>query len=155
MLSFSVAAALLIALIRFVDSNQQDSNQATENAAGAARQNQEAAILVTEDQTPHTVRVNGATAPAAAIERAIRADMVYLIDHQVLDGPLGRSSCTETGPRGRSRIAFTCTVEAGAVRYPFLGVVDLTAHQLTYCKRDPPPVPSENIPVSPRCRLTR
>jgi hypothetical protein len=42
-------------------------------------------------------------------------------------------------------------VESAAVSYPFLGVVDLRAKQITYCKRDPPPVPSENIPVSSRC----
>jgi hypothetical protein len=153
-LSFAVAGALLIALIRFVDANQQDSNQATENAAGAAQQNEESAVLVAEDQAPHTVRVNAGTPPSTAIERAIHADMLYLIEHQVLDGPLGRTSCSETGRGIGSRVAFTCTVEAGNVSYPFLGVVDVTARQLTYCKRDPPPIPSENIPVSPRCRLT-
>jgi hypothetical protein len=30
-------------------------------------------------------------------------------------------------------------------------VVNVPAHRLTYCKRDEPPVPSMNIPVSRRC----
>jgi hypothetical protein len=40
---------------------------------------------------------------------------------------------------------------AADVNYDFLGVVDVPAHRLTYCKRDEPPVPSMNIPVSRRC----
>ena len=36
--------------------------------------------------------------------------------------------------------------------YPFLGVVDPAARRITYCKRDPPPAPSDNVPVSSRCR---
>jgi hypothetical protein len=30
-------------------------------------------------------------------------------------------------------------------------VVDTSARRITYCKRDPPPVPSQNVPLSPRC----
>ena len=153
-LSFSVAAALLVALVRFVESNNSDSSQAIENPAGAEAQNREAAILVAQDQAPHTVRLKPQAVPARAIERAVRADMASLIAHQALDGPLGRSTCTQIGPRGTVRVAYRCMVVAGGVTYPFLGVVDLHAQQITYCKRDPPPVPSENIPVSRRCLAT-
>jgi hypothetical protein len=38
------------------------------------------------------------------------------------------------------------------VSYPFVGVVEPAARRLTYCKRDLPPVPTMNIPVSARCR---
>jgi hypothetical protein len=40
---------------------------------------------------------------------------------------------------------------AADVNYDFVGAVDIPARQLTYCRREPPPVPSEKIPVSPAC----
>jgi hypothetical protein len=48
-------------------------------------------------------------------------------------------------------LGYSCVATANDVNYDFLGVVNVPAHQLTYCKRDEPPVPSMNIPVSPRC----
>ncbi len=149
-LSFGVAAALLIALVRFVDSNNSNS-EGPVNPAAAAEQSREAAILVGEDQAPHVKRLNSGAAPAAALARAVGTDIAGLISKQQLAGPLGGSSCSETGRHTQTRLAFSCTVRAGGVSYPFLGVVDLSRRLVTYCKRDPPPVPSENIPVSSRC----
>jgi hypothetical protein len=91
------------------------------------------------------------TAAAVAIDRAIRADMTAMIDEGSLDGPLQRSSCTRTGPPGKAGQSFGCTVSAAGVTYPFVGVVDARARTIVFCKRDPPPIPSENIPLSPRC----
>jgi hypothetical protein len=31
-------------------------------------------------------------------------------------------------------------------------VVDQARRRITYCKRDPPPVPTDDVPVSGRCR---
>ena len=42
---------------------------------------------------------------------------------------------------------------SGNVNYPFVGVFTEDQAALTYCKRDLPPIPSENIPVSARCTL--
>jgi len=149
-LSIVVATAAIFALVRFVQSNT--ANQiTTESPAGEVRQNQEAEALVAEDQTPHTLRLPRHTAPAATLNRAIRADMTTMIDQGSLDGPLQRSSCAPTGPIGMAGQRFRCTVSAAGVSYPFVGVIDARARTIVYCKRDPPPVPSQNVPLSPRC----
>ncbi len=150
-LSILVASALLVALVRFVDSNGSSSQQATVSPAAAAQENQEAETLVSQDQAPHTVRLSRGANPADALTRAVRADMVGLIAHGELDGPLSRSSCTLIRTRAGSQ-AFRCAAIADGLTYPFLGVVDVPAGLVTYCKRDPPPIPSDNIPVSSRCQ---
>jgi hypothetical protein len=149
-LSITVAAAAIFALVRFVQSNT--ANQVTtESPAGEVQQNEEAEALVAEDQTPHTVRLPGHAAPTAAVNRVIRADMTTLIGQGTIDGPLQHSSCGLTGRPGRAGQRVSCTVSAAGVSYPFVAVVDTRAHTIVYCKRDPPPIPSENIPLSPRC----
>jgi len=149
-LSILVAVAAIFLLIRFVQSSTDDQ-LTTENAAGVQQQNREAEALVAEDQTPHTVRLPAHTAPRAAMNRAIRADMTTLIGNGTLDGPLQRSSCAATGRPGPAGQRFSCTVSAAGISYPFVGVVDAGAHTIVYCKRDPPPVPSQSVPLSPRC----
>jgi hypothetical protein len=149
-LSIVVAVAALVALVRFVQSNT--ANQiTTESPAGAEQANREAEILVAEDQAPHTARLRGHTAPAAALNRAIRADMARMIAQGSLDGPLQRSSCAPTGAPGKAGQRFSCAVSAAGVSYPFVGVVDARARTIVYCKRDPPPVPSQNVPLTPQC----
>jgi hypothetical protein len=76
--------------------------------------------------------------------------MNYEINQGFLNGPLQRSTCRPLKSNGDS-LRFSCAVIAANVNYPFLGVVDVAARRITFCKRDPPPVPSENIPVSRRC----
>jgi hypothetical protein len=145
-----VAAAVIVALVRFVQSNP--ANQlTTENASGVAQSNREAEILVAQDQAPHTVRLPGQTAAAAAINRAVRADITTMIDDGSLDGPLQHSACAPTRPRAKAGQIFSCTVSAAGVSYPFVGVVDARARTIVFCKRDPPPVPSQNVPLSPHC----
>lgn len=151
MLSILVGCALLVALVLFVEHNGSSSQEANLSPAAAEQENQEAETLVAQDQAPHTVRLRSRGAPAAALARRVSDDISGLIAHGVLDGPLGHSSCTPTGERGKQSHAFSCSVVADGVTYPFLGVVDAQAGVATYCKRDPPPVPSENIPVSRRC----
>jgi len=149
-LSLVVAAAVIFGLVRFVQSNT--ANQiTTENASGEAQENREAEILVAEDQAPHTVPLPAHTVAAAAVNHAIRADMTTMIGQGSLDGPLQRSSCAATGPTGKAGQNFSCTVSAAGVSYPFVAVVDARARTIVFCKRDPPPVPSQNVPLSPRC----
>jgi hypothetical protein len=76
--------------------------------------------------------------------------MTSLINKGVVDGPLQRTRCRRHGG-GSGRLAFSCVATADNVNYDYVGVVDVSTRQLTYCKRDEPPVPSQNIPVSPRC----
>ena len=74
------------------------------------------------------------------------------------NGPAGQagaaSACggvaARSGAEGFGDKGFGAVV-AGGVTYPFLGVADPRARRVTYCKRDQPPVPSDNIPVSRRC----
>jgi len=149
-LSIVIAAAVIVGLVRFVRSNT--ANQiTTESPAGEVQANREAEALVAEDQAPHSVRLQGHGATLAAINRAIRADMTTMISQGTLDGPLQHSSCATSGPPGKGGQRFSCTVSAAGVSYPFVGIVDARAGTLVYCKRDPPPVPSQNVPLSPRC----
>jgi hypothetical protein len=149
-LSLSVGAALILGLVLFVDHNNSDA-LAPESPAAEVRVNREDEIIVAQDQAPHGARVRSGTAPLAAIERAVRAETAQAIAKGQLDGPLQRTRCTPTGSSTATRRTFRCTVTASNVNYQFDGVVDIQARQLTYCKRDAPPVPSQNIPVSPRC----
>jgi len=126
--------------------------QYNENPATEAQANRESEIVVEQDQAPHTTGLEGTAAPAVALARAISLDMARRIRRNELQGPLQHASCRPSGGGHASRRAFRCAVEAGDVSYPFLGVVDVSARQITWCKRDPPPVPSQNVPVSRRCR---
>jgi hypothetical protein len=149
-LSLVIAAAVIVGLIRFVQSNT--ANQVTtESPAGEVQANREAEILVGEDQAPHSVPLRGGTSLLAAINRAIRSDMTEMINRGSLNGPLQRSSCALTGRPGTGGQRFSCTASAAGVSYPFLGVVDAQTRTIVYCKRDPPPVPSQDVPVSRRC----
>jgi hypothetical protein len=82
--------------------------------------------------------------------RAVHATMSGLINRGIVDGPLQKVRCTRHGG-GAGTPAFSCVAAADDVNYDFVGVADVRAHRVTYCKRDEPPVPSMNIPVSPRC----
>jgi hypothetical protein len=150
-LAASIAVALLVALVLYVDRHNTNSPPST-NPAGEVSANREAEILVAQDQAPHVVGLAFGLRAQAALTRAIRADMTRRISTGALEGPLQRVQCRASGPAKGPRRAFSCNVLAGSVGYPFLGVADLRTRQVTYCKRDPPPAPSDNVPVSPRCR---
>ncbi len=148
-LSLAVGAILLVALIIFVNNNNTDSNQ-TLTPSEQAKVNREAERVVAADQAPRVVTLNGNHSPKAGIERTVHAAMAGLINKGVIDGPLQRTRCTRHGG-GAGRPAFSCVATANNVNYDYVGVVDVSARRLTYCKRDEPPVPSEDIPVSPSC----
>ncbi|MGH2892003.1 MAG: hypothetical protein ACRDPM_01870 [Solirubrobacteraceae bacterium] len=148
-LSLGVAAILLVALIIFVNHNNTDSNRAL-TPAEQAKVNREAALVVAQDQAPRVVMLARGESPRAGFVRAVHATMSGLVSKGVIDGPLQRVRCRRHGG-GASRLGFTCVATANNVNYDFVGVVTMPARRLTYCKRDAPPVPSQNIPVSTRC----
>jgi hypothetical protein len=148
-LSLGVGAILLVALIIFVNNNNTDSNR-TLTPAEQAKVNREAERVVAADQAPHVVALTGAEGARAGFVRTVRATMSSQVNRGLIDGPLQRVRCTRHGGSA-SRPAFSCVATAGNVNYDFVGVADVTARQLTYCKRDQPPVPGQDIPVSPRC----
>ena len=151
-LTIVVTLGLLAAMVIYVSNNNTNSNP-TLNEASEVRANREAEILVAEDQAPHTLRLAAGQKPATAVQRAIRHRISSQIAAGAIDGPLQRTSCRATSSRPGGRTAFSCAVVADSVTYPFLGVVDTGARTVTYCKRDPPPAPTDNVPVSRRCVL--
>jgi hypothetical protein len=148
-LSLGVAAILLVALILFV-SNNNGNDLAHETPKQTARSNAEAIIVVRQDQAPHEVTLTGTTRPDVA--HAIRRDMVKRVASGNAGSPLQHVRCTDGATRG-TRAAYRCNAKAAGVTYPYEAVLDRTTRRLTFCKHDASPVPSMNIPVSPRCRL--
>jgi hypothetical protein len=114
--------------------------------------NRESQLVVREDQLPHTAPVPRGATPRLALTRIVAADLRGRIQRHSLQGPIERARCTPSRPLRVGRQPFHCTVTAAGVQYPFVGVVDLHARRADWCKRDPPVVPSLDVPVSRRCR---
>lgn len=152
-LALGVAALLVTGLIVVVQSHNSDAPSGP-GASAEAPANREAAALVAEDQAPHTVRLRPGAVPAAALAAAVRGDILDQTARQNIYGPLGKTSCTQTGSRGAVE-GFSCAVSVNGLPYPFVAVVDPDRRLITYCKRDPPPVPSENVLVSAKCLLPK
>jgi len=150
-LALAIAAVLAIALVVYVDHHNTDS-LAPENPTAAVRANREAGIVVAQDQAPHVARLGATTTGRAGFSNVIRADMSRRIASGQIGGPLRRVSCRAAGSSA-GRSGFSCTVTAGGFNYAFVGVLGNGSRRVTYCKRDPPPVPSENVPVSRRCTI--
>jgi hypothetical protein len=150
-LALFVAIALMVAMVLFVSGHNTNSPTST-NPAAAVAANREAEILIAQDQVPRTVRLVPGLAAGAGLEHVIAARMAKQVNGGSISGPLGRSRCRAVGSATGSRQAFACTIIAAGVTYPFLGVVDTTRRQITYCKRDQPPVATDDIPVSALCR---
>lgn len=149
-LSFGVGAVLLVALIVFVDHHNTDSPP-SQNLAAQTRANREAELVVERDQAPQVTRLASGLSARAGMVHAVRATMSGLIARGIVDGSLQRVRCARHGTAGSDRLGFSCVATANDVNYDFVGVVDVPARRLTYCKRDVPPLPSMNIPVSARC----
>ena len=150
-LALFVASALMVAMVIFVSGHNTNSPTST-NPAAAVAANREAEILVAQDQAPRTVRLATGLAPDTGLKRVIHTRMAKQVNGGSLSGPVGRVRCRGVGSATGPRQAFACTIIAGGVTYPFLGVVDTSRRQITYCKRDQPPVATDNVPVSARCR---
>lgn len=150
-LAFAVAVALMVAMVMFVSHNNTDSNPIT-NFAGASRANQEAEVLIAEDQAPHHARLTGQLSPASGLARVVRHRISGLVARGTIPGPVGAARCRPVGTTAGPRHAFSCTVQAAGVAYPFAGVVETATRRITYCKRDPPPVASATVAISRLCR---
>jgi hypothetical protein len=150
-ISLLVAVVLVVLLVRYVNSNTADQPTFSSPKAQVTA-NREAAVLVRQDQTPHTATLRAGADPASALASAVTADMNTLIARNVIYGPVQHTACQPAGSVAGRGEAFHCVSLANNVNYPFLGVVDVATGRITFCKSDPPPVPSMRIPVSPRCR---
>jgi len=148
-LSVVVAAVILILVIRFVSHNNTDAT-AAQSPSAAARANEESTVIVEQDEAPHVVSLASRETPTVAIERAVRSDINHSVNQGFINGPIEHVGCAAVKPIGHV-LRYRCTVVAANINYPFLGVVDVSSKRITYCKKDPPPIPSENVPVSRRC----
>lgn len=151
-LSLGVAAAVVAALVIFVErANHNTSTEApVNNPRAVAEEHREAEIVVGQDQRPHVVALAPSAAAGKALKKAVTAYMRSQVSRGMINGELMGSRCSRTGG-SRSRQLWRCDVVVANVRYPFDAVIEPAARRITYCKRDAPPVPSMNIPVSPRC----
>lgn len=149
-LALTVSAALLIGLIEWV-SHHNGNGLATVGPKAEARANREAEIVVSQDQAPH-VAIVGPGPHRRAVVRAIRAAMTVRINAGEAGAPLQSVICHGLGSRA-GELGYRCVADSAGVQYPYQAVLEPATRQLTFCKHDAPPVPSQNIPVSPRCRL--
>ena len=150
-LSLGVAAALIVALVLYVSHHNTDALPVNDNASSELQANREAAILERQDQAPRVARLRPGQTPARALTAAVRAEVARQVARGSLEGPVTQARCTPSRSGGPRRRGFDCRVIAGHVSYPFLGVVDPLSKRITFCKRDAPPAPSMNVPVSRRC----
>lgn len=148
-LSVVVAAVVLILVVRFVQSHNSTVT-ASQTPSGLARANAESTVVVKQDQAPHVAGLKPGLSPVSGVASAVKADIDDSVNQGFINGPIQSSKCKSLSPHGHT-LRFSCTVVAANISYPFLGVVDPSAHRITYCKKDEPPVPSQNIPVSRRC----
>ena len=157
--SLLVAAALVVALVVFVENNQNDPNENKLNPSAIAEQNREADIVIAQEQRPHVLglahRIRSATGPAAsaALTGAVTAFMDRQIALGTIAGSIQRVTCVAGRTRGSRawHADYGCAAYASSVRYPFTGVVDTRRRELVYCRMELPPVPGEQIPLSKRC----
>ena len=149
--SLLVGAAIVVALVLFV-SHHNGTGLAHVSTHAEERENQQAQVLIGSDQAPQTVHLTSAADARSALVAGVRANMRHRIATGNVDGPLQKVACGPAGHRA-GKLAFHCIAEAAHVNYPFLAVATPSAHTAVYCKKDFPPSPTQNIPVSVRCRL--
>jgi hypothetical protein len=150
-ISIVVGAAVVVALIAFVDHNNNNS-EAKGSTNSLEREYRYAQAVIGAEQAPHIVAVVRGQAAGVAFAAAVRADMRHRIKTGNVSGRLQRVHCRASGSQA-GRLAYRCVAEAGNVRYPYVGVFTKATEHVTYCQRDAPPIPTEQIPVSARCTL--
>lgn len=150
-ISIAVGVALIAALVVFVENNNS-SSEATGSAKSLAREDREAHVIVGADQMPHTIQLASGQSVQAGFVAAVHADIRHRLKTGNIQGRVQKVGCHRSGAR-RGRVAYSCIAQVQNVKYPFVGVYTAKSKRITYCKRDLPPIPSENIPVSARCTL--
>jgi len=152
-LPFSVAIAVVLAVVLYTHYETNDVNQQVDNynsTSAEVQENEQDTIIVKQQQAPHVLKLEAGLSAKASARKAVVGYMHYEINHSVMDGPIKSSSCTSAGGTP-SRLVLQCDVVASVVKYPFDVVVQRPAGTLTYCQVVAPPVPSMKIPVSARC----
>jgi hypothetical protein len=150
---FSFAVAVLVVVV-FVHAHSEGTSAPTKSEREAeVEANREGNVVVEEDQAPHTAPLRAGAPTPIALESAIAADARGRIQAGNLTAPFQSVYCKANGAAG-AKLAFSCTVHAAGVAYPYLAVFDKRTRQFTWCKLDPPPIGgAPEVPVSVRCKL--
>ncbi len=155
-LSVGVAVALLVALVRFVHANPGTGAPTASSPAAAERANRLGRILTAQDQAPRHAPLPRSLTPVIALEHQIASDMRSRVVRGDLAGPVQRVSCRPVNRSPKGQIGFNCRARAGGFAYPFVGVIELSARAIVWCKDDQVSVdPGLQAPVSPQCRTGR
>jgi hypothetical protein len=150
-ISLIVGVAVIVALVAFVDHNNSNS-EAKGSTKSLEREYKYAQVVIGAEQAPHTVAVARGRSVKLAFVAVVRANMRHRIKTGNVSGRLQKVRCRASGSQA-GRFAYSCVAEAGNVNYPYVGVFTKASKHVTYCQRDAPPIPTEQIPVSARCTL--
>jgi hypothetical protein len=151
--TLGIGAIVIVAVVLYVHHVGNDSAQEAPVTSPKAvkEENREANILVRQDQAPHHASLGPGSAAADGLRAAVLKYMRHQINIGVISGPVTKSSCVARSGSTSTRQSLRCDVTAADVTYPFYGVVEPKSGQITYCKKDQPPIPSMNVPLSARC----
>ncbi len=151
-LAFLVAAVAIVALIRFVDSENPKVEQASSPSQSQfTTEQQEDEVIVRQQQAPHVTKLPAGRTPLQAIDSAVRRFVSYEVARGIFGGPFKSATCVADGVSS-SRLLYRCKAVTAALTYPFDGVVDRAQQQVVYCQVVQPPIPSMKMPaISSRC----
>ncbi|MGH2875035.1 MAG: hypothetical protein ACRDLV_02165 [Solirubrobacteraceae bacterium] len=148
-LSLTVAAAVLVALVRFV-STHNTVTLAEQSPQALAREHRQDDILTAQDQAPHVVALPASARRWKFVHGVVAADMNAKIQHGLIGGTLQHVACRTAGRQG-ARLGFTCVAVAADVNYDYAGVIQSHVHRVVWCRHDAPPIPNQPIPLNRRC----
>ena len=97
---FAVAAAVVIALVEFVnyETNDVSAIAGVTSPKAVREENREDTILVQQQQAPHVVKLESRpVACGTAIHAAVVGYMTHQINIGSMDGPIRSSSCARAG----------------------------------------------------------
>jgi hypothetical protein len=152
--TFAILIVVIAVVVRAINSDTNSTGSQRSEARAESEADQEGRIVITEDQKPHGAALTAGAQAKPALERAIAADVYKRTTDGQLTGPYESVRCRASGPARAGRQQFSCTVKSAHIEYPFAAVADERAHDLAWCKVDPPPEPGAplEVPLSPRCR---
>ncbi len=153
--AFAILIAVIAVVVKAINSDTNSTGSQRSEAKAEAEADQEGRIVISEDQKPHGVALAAGALAKPALERAIAADVYKRTTDGQLTGPYESVHCHASGPPRAGRQPFSCNVKSAKIEYPFAAVADTRAHDLAWCKVDPPSEPGAplEVPLSPRCRV--
>jgi len=151
LLSVLVFGGMFVALVVFVRGSGGPT-PVDQNRGAEAQANRLGQIVTAQDQASHRAALPTAAPPATALGHAILADMRARVASHDISGPVERVRCIPVTRHAAGRLPFHCTARAAGFDYPFVGMVDIRARELIWCKDDRTTVdPGLQVPLNPTC----